>query len=168
MEIIPVETFSSRARAWVLVMSFCVIVLLRIFRRRRHALPYPPGPKGLPIIGNALDMPSKNPYLTYWQWGKKYGMYFPRLIGSVHCILGAIDSDIVHANSLGAHVVVLNSAKAVHELFEKRSSIYSDRYCVSSTNLMGRCSSQVTSYKASTAFPDPIVSIRGSLSVRRD
>ena len=41
---------------------------------------------------------------------------------------GTIDSDIVHAYSLGNHVIVLNSAKAVHELFEKRSSIYSDRY----------------------------------------
>jgi hypothetical protein len=41
---------------------------------------------------------------------------------------GTIDSDIVHANSLGTHVIVLNSAKALRELFEKRSSIYSDRY----------------------------------------
>jgi len=41
---------------------------------------------------------------------------------------GSTDSDIVHANSLGTHVIVLNSAKAVRELFEKRSSIYSDRY----------------------------------------
>jgi hypothetical protein len=39
----------------------------------------------------------------------------------------AIDSDIVHACFLGTHVIFLNSAKAVHELFEKRSSIYSDR-----------------------------------------
>lgn len=77
MEIIPVESFSSRARAWMPVVSFCAVVLLYTFRRRRHALPYPPGPKGLPIIGNALDIPSKNPCLTYWQWGKKYGMYFP-------------------------------------------------------------------------------------------
>ena len=42
-------------------------------------------------------------------------------------ILGTVDSDIVHVSALGTHVVVLNSAKAVHELFEKRSSIYSDR-----------------------------------------
>lgn len=135
MEILTVEFFSSRA-SWVLVVSSCVAVFLHILRRRRRALPYPPGPKGLPIIGNALDMPSKNPCLTYSQWGEKYGMCFPYLIGCVRCILGAIDSDIVHANSLGIHVIVLNSAKAVHELFEKRSSIYSDRYYLSSTDLM--------------------------------
>jgi hypothetical protein len=88
MEILPAEFFSSRGRAWMPVVSFCVVVLLRIFRRRRHALPYPPGPKGLPIIGNALDLSSKNPCLTYWQWGKKYGTYFPYSISSVRCILG--------------------------------------------------------------------------------
>ncbi|KAF8262577.1 cytochrome P450 [Lactarius quietus] len=54
-------------------------------------------------------MPSKNQWLTYSLWGKQY------------------NSDIVHATALGTHIIVLNSAKAVHELFEKRSSIYSDR-----------------------------------------
>ncbi|KAH9964763.1 CyP450 monooxygenase [Russula compacta] len=105
----PMMPLSSRAYAWTLVISFCTIVFLHMFRRRQPALPFPPGPKGFPILGNALDIPSKNPWLTYWQWGKEY------------------DSDIVHANSFGTHVIVLNSAKAVHELFEKRSSIYSDR-----------------------------------------
>ncbi|KAF8467547.1 cytochrome P450 [Russula ochroleuca] len=92
----------------MLVCTFCTIVFLHKFLRKT-ALPFPPGPKGLPILGNALDIPCRSPWLTYWQWGKKY------------------NTDIVHANSLGTHIVVLNSAKAVHELFEKRSSIYSDR-----------------------------------------
>ncbi len=43
-------------------------------------------------------------------------------------ILRAVDSDIVHATALGTHIIILNSAKAVYELFEKRSSIYSDRW----------------------------------------
>ncbi|KAF8467541.1 cytochrome P450 [Russula ochroleuca] len=102
------QFYSTCTSPWTLIFSFCTIVLLHIFRRR-PVLPFPPGPKGLPILGNALDMPCGNPWLTYSQWGKTY------------------NSDIVHVNSLGTHVIVLNSAKAVHELFEKRSSIYSDR-----------------------------------------
>ncbi|KAI9452763.1 cytochrome P450, partial [Lactarius psammicola] len=70
----------------------------------------PPGPKGLPLVGNVLDMPTRNQWLTYWRWGKKY------------------NSDIVHAKVLGTHVIILNSTKAACELFDKRSSLYSDRY----------------------------------------
>ncbi|KAN0135349.1 Cytochrome P450 [Lactarius tabidus] len=102
------ELFLTHARAWIFV-SFCVVLFLYTVRRKRHTLPLPPGPKGLPILGNVLDIPSKSQWLTYWQWGKQY------------------DSDIVHATALGTHIIVLNSAKAVHELFEKRSAIYSDR-----------------------------------------
>ncbi|KAH9011824.1 cytochrome P450 [Lactarius hengduanensis] len=109
MEIPNMEIFSCRARTWMPVISFCVVILLHSIRRRQRALPFPPGPKGLPIVGNVLDMPSRNQWLTYRKWGKQH------------------DSDIVHATALGTHIIVLNSAKAVHELFEKRSSIYSDR-----------------------------------------
>ena len=121
------ESYSTWASPWMLVFSFCTILFLYMLRRR-PALPFPPGPKGLPILGNALDMPCRNPWLTYWQWGKECSKCFPCALESVDDIVGAIDSDIVHANFLGTHVIVLNSAKVAHELFEKRSSIYSDRY----------------------------------------
>ena len=37
-------------------------------------------------------------------------------------------SDVVHVDVLGTHMVIVNSTKAAKELFDKRSSIYSDRY----------------------------------------
>ena len=49
------------------------------------------------------------------------------LIEEIPYILGSVGSDIVHTTVLGTHIIALNSAKAMHELFEKRSSIYSDR-----------------------------------------
>jgi hypothetical protein len=127
LEMLTTEFYSTCASPWMLVCTFCTIVFLHKFLRKT-ALPFPPGPKGLPILGNALDIPCRSPWLTYWQWGKKYSKYFPYSVGGVHYFVWTIDTDIVHANSLGTHIVVLNSAKAVHELFEKRSSIYSDRY----------------------------------------
>jgi hypothetical protein len=34
-----------------------------------------PGPAGIPILGNALDMPSENDFLVYTSWAKKWGAY---------------------------------------------------------------------------------------------
>ncbi|KAI6006539.1 cytochrome P450 [Pisolithus orientalis] len=72
-------------------------------------LPYPPGPKGLPFIGNALDIDRKRPHLTYAQWGKTYG-------------------DIVYTRSLGQDIVVVNSEKTARILADGRSAIYADRF----------------------------------------
>jgi len=126
---LTVQFCSICTSPWMLLFSIFTIVFLHTFRRR-PALPFPPGPKGLPILGNALDMPRETPWLTYWQWGKKCSKYISLLRVCRDTFFGTIDFDIVHANSLGTHVIVLNSAKAVRELFEKRSSIYSDRYGV--------------------------------------
>lgn len=41
--------------------------------RNRKGLPYPPGPKPLPIIGNVLDMPPLYVWETARIWSKTYG-----------------------------------------------------------------------------------------------
>ncbi|KAH8118942.1 cytochrome P450 [Phellopilus nigrolimitatus] len=80
--------------------------------RRHHrnvqGLPFPPGPRGFPIIGNILDMPKEQKWLTVAEWKKSYG-------------------DIVFVKMLGMPIVFLNSHQAAVDLFEKRSSIYSSR-----------------------------------------
>lgn len=45
-----------------------------------------------------------------------------------HAILIILGSDVIHVDVLGTHMVIVNSARAAKELFDKRSSIYSDRY----------------------------------------
>ncbi|KAH8118941.1 cytochrome P450 [Phellopilus nigrolimitatus] len=79
-------------------------------RRHNNAqrLPLPPGPKGLPVIGNIFDMPKDHEWLTVAQWRKTYG-------------------DIIFVENLGMPIVFLNSYQAAVDLFEKRSSIYSSR-----------------------------------------
>ncbi|KAJ3485032.1 hypothetical protein NLI96_g5229 [Meripilus lineatus] len=87
--------------------TFFVVVVYRLLTTRRQG-PLPPGPKGLPIIGNVLDMPTSHEWLTFAKWGVQWG-------------------DIVSVNLLGQPMVILNSAEIASELLEKRSAIYSDR-----------------------------------------
>ncbi|KAK2467136.1 hypothetical protein APHAL10511_000685 [Amanita phalloides] len=74
-------------------------------KKDRHALP--PGPPGLPVVGNALDMPTENEWLTYSDWGQKYG-------------------PICSVAALGQNVIVVNSVDIMDEM-DRKGAIYSDR-----------------------------------------
>ncbi|KAJ7675727.1 cytochrome P450 [Mycena polygramma] len=83
----------------------------------RHP-PFPPGPKPRFISGNLPDLPVEQPWITYTDWGNKYG-------------------DIVHASAFGNHVIIINSLKIAAELFERRARIYSDRPLIPMIPLIG-------------------------------
>ncbi|KAG6333948.1 hypothetical protein ID866_5145 [Astraeus odoratus] len=76
--------------------------------RRKSGLPYPPGPKGLPLVGNTFNINLKEPHLTYTEWGKTYG-------------------DIMYCHIFGQDFVIINSEKTARLLADQRSSIYSNR-----------------------------------------
>ncbi|KAH9956421.1 hypothetical protein BC827DRAFT_756476 [Russula dissimulans] len=91
----------------VLVSSLVTFLTIRDYQRRGR-LPYPPGPRPLPIIGNLLDIPMEFSWLTFTQLSKKHG-------------------DVISFHVFGQVVVVLNSIKATKDLFERRGEIYSSR-----------------------------------------
>ncbi|PPQ89827.1 hypothetical protein CVT25_007528 [Psilocybe cyanescens] len=86
-----------------------VIVLLfsnsRLVRKRR----LPPGPRRLPLIGNAHQMPKRDVWSVFADWGKIYG-------------------DIVHVDILGKPLVILNSSKVARDLLDKRSVHYDESF----------------------------------------
>ncbi|KAF9002580.1 cytochrome P450 [Cyathus striatus] len=91
-----------------------VALVLWVFRTRGYRsnpkkLPLPPGPKGYPFIGNLLNFPTYKPWLVYAEWCKKF------------------NSDIIYFEVLGQPFIVLNTLKRTNDIFEKRSSNYSDR-----------------------------------------
>ncbi|TFY79082.1 hypothetical protein EWM64_g4930 [Hericium alpestre] len=96
--------------ALVIGLAFASFVYDRRRKRSPHAhLPFPPGPKGLPLIGNLLDLPKSNEWEVYDKWSKEF------------------DSGLIHLNVCGTHIFIVNSAEVANDLFEKRSALYSDR-----------------------------------------
>ncbi|KAF9446840.1 hypothetical protein P691DRAFT_672680 [Macrolepiota fuliginosa MF-IS2] len=83
-------------------------VYLKDRRANPRRLPYPPGPKGYPIIGCLLSAPILSPWLEYDKWFKIYG-------------------DMIYFTILGQPFLVLGSPRRTSDLFEKRGAVYSDR-----------------------------------------
>ena len=54
---------------------FAFLSILLTFRdhRKRRGLPYPPGPRSFPVIGNLLDVPKLSPWSAYAKMSKRHG-----------------------------------------------------------------------------------------------
>ncbi|KAI0060603.1 cytochrome P450 [Artomyces pyxidatus] len=85
----------------------CAFVILGLISYRLRA-PLPPGPTGLPILGNLLDMPTSQEWKVFAEWGERWG-------------------GIVSVNLLGQTIIIINSFKSAMDLLDGKSSIYSDR-----------------------------------------
>ncbi|KIM36078.1 hypothetical protein M413DRAFT_449400 [Hebeloma cylindrosporum] len=69
--------------------------------------PLPPGPRGLPVLGNIFQIP-KFQWLKYTEWMEVYGPIFS-------------------LNFAGSRVIVVNTHEVATDLMERRSNIYSSR-----------------------------------------
>ncbi|KAF9044348.1 cytochrome P450 [Panaeolus papilionaceus] len=89
-----------------------VAIVARWLSRRHHqnprGLPYPPGPRGWPIVGIYRDIPKKKPWAVSKDWSKKYG-------------------DLIFYQAMGHNYLIVQSLRRSNDLFDKRSMIYSDR-----------------------------------------
>ncbi|KAI5120028.1 hypothetical protein M0805_004657 [Coniferiporia weirii] len=71
-------------------------------------LPYPPGPKGWPLVGNIFNIPDVGELEQAREWAQQYG-------------------DVAFFKALGKTYLLVNTYDAAVELFEKRGSNYSSR-----------------------------------------
>jgi len=92
--------------AFLVVASVALWILIS---RRKRRPPFPPGPKPLPVIGNALHVPLIRPWEKWAAWSKSY------------------KSDVIFLDLPFQPVIIVGSVKASMELFDKRSHLYSDR-----------------------------------------
>ncbi|KAF8968805.1 cytochrome P450 [Flammula alnicola] len=89
----------------LLVLTWILTSIIRAHLLRRKM---PPGPRGLPLLGNIFQMPTELPWIRFAELAKQYG-------------------PVVSFVAAGHPVIVLNDHKSSFELLERRSLIYSHR-----------------------------------------
>jgi hypothetical protein len=71
----PAILATSSTSVTPIVIAGVIAVLAWRWRFWRSPNPLPPGPPGLPIIGNALQLPLERQWVTFTDWAKTYGMH---------------------------------------------------------------------------------------------
>ncbi|KAF9244244.1 cytochrome P450 [Melanogaster broomeanus] len=95
------------------VIAAALIVLVKLAKASRKSRGKTqglslPGPTPLPLIGNALSINAAAPWVTYAEWGSRYG-------------------DILRARMFSENMIIVNSEKIAKILLDRRSNLYSDR-----------------------------------------
>ncbi|KZT03210.1 cytochrome P450 [Laetiporus sulphureus 93-53] len=95
----------------IIAVFLACICLGLLYVRRVHQKRFSslfPGPKSIPLLGNAHQFPLEYQHRVLGEWNKIYG-------------------DIIYTRLFRRPVLILNSAQAAFDLLEKRGSKYSDR-----------------------------------------
>jgi hypothetical protein len=89
-DILTILDFAAGGLALVLASRFLASC-------RRSTPPPPPGPKGLPFIGNVFDMPTEQEWYTFADWATRYGMI--PLLFSIRYVLLMLTSKVTLCRS---------------------------------------------------------------------
>ncbi|KAH6893747.1 cytochrome P450 [Coprinopsis sp. MPI-PUGE-AT-0042] len=114
----PSLPWERSTTTWALGVALVSGALAVKVLRSRRQLPLPPGPKGLPLIGNVLQLPSEEPWKVYHAWAREYG-------------------DLVYFEALGQPMLVVDSLPTINALLSSRAHNYSHRVNSPIIELMG-------------------------------
>ncbi|KAF7371342.1 Cytochrome P450 [Mycena sanguinolenta] len=108
---------------WTLIMTAAAITVAYTLRKRR-TLPLPPGPRGLPIVGNILDLPATNNWLHFAKLGEVWGTRLKLRPGIRTNIR---EGEILSLTVLGQTMIIVNSLGIAEDLLETHGANFSDR-----------------------------------------
>ncbi|KAH6917900.1 cytochrome P450 98A3 [Coprinopsis sp. MPI-PUGE-AT-0042] len=108
-------------RVLLAISGIVLVYILKLVTSKRkqnpRRLPYPPGPKGYPIVGNLFQLPAHKPWLAYKEFGRQYG-------------------DMTYLEAMGQPMLIVNSLSRALDLLDKRAVNYSDRAWVPTMEMM--------------------------------
>jgi len=104
----------------ILVPVVILLALTYVSTRRRPPKGYRlvPGPKGLPVIGNTLEVPTVHPEKKFMEWAKEFGELYRIQMGW---------NEWVFVNSDYAVKVMRPVFGLTKEIFDKQSAVTSSR-----------------------------------------
>ncbi|KAF2652642.1 cytochrome P450 2D18 [Lophiostoma macrostomum CBS 122681] len=101
--------YTTASLALILLPVLGVIsVAINILRYGRRDKRLPPGPRTVPIFGNALQIPGSRFPQKLKEWADEYGGIYSLKVGA-------------------STMIILNDRRAVHQLVDKKSAMYGDR-----------------------------------------
>lgn len=123
-----ISVISSTMIVWICAVISFLVVSTRIILRRR-GLPFPPGPRALPLIGNTLDFPTSNIPRRFHNLAKQYGTPFLLFLKVLilFALLYHTTGPLIYLNVLGQSIIIVDSYDTARELLDKRSKNYSGR-----------------------------------------
>ena len=98
----------------VAVVGIFTFILCLVWMKTHKPLTLP-GPKGLPFVGNLLQLDKKSPHAHLTKWAKQYG-------------------GVYSINLMGDNWVVVSSYEALHEVLVKRGPEFANRPTIFRSN----------------------------------
>ncbi|KAK0492743.1 cytochrome P450 [Armillaria luteobubalina] len=91
-----------------LITSIGLFLATLLGWKRSSSSKYAPGPYRWPVAGNAFQVSTEQTWLQFSAWGREFG-------------------DMIYLRIFSRSILILNSTESIKDLFEKKSSNFSDR-----------------------------------------